>query len=234
MFGHNRDHHDHDSHHDGQHDHDHDSHDPLPERFATDVPAQVAGMLSAVGCVVLLGGIVAGMTTLGYRWGVEAGREDLTLGGLIVGGIVLLFAFFVGGWSAGRMTRFNGSGTGLMSAVWFLFVLALVAAVGAWIDESYNFLDEARLPDWFDPDEQTIAAWVSSIGLAILGLGAAMIGGRIGKRYHLRADVALHHGDDDADREAIDLRDEDDTRVRRVDDRDDRDDRVGEPATTTS
>jgi hypothetical protein len=95
-----------------------------------------------------------------------------------------------------------------MSAVWFLFVLALVAAVGAWIDESYNFLADANLPDWFDPDERTVAAWVSAIGLAFLSLVAATIGGRIGQRHHVRAAEAIATYDERDRYDEHDLRDE--------------------------
>lgn len=180
------------------------------ERFGgADVGAQFGGGVAAIGATVLLAGFVTAATNLGYQLGIESDAEDVTVGGIIAGGVVLFFALLAGGWVAGRMSRYDGPRNGFFAGVWFLVVLGIVTATGAWIDESYDFLDEVRLPDWLQ-DNLTTAAIVSAVVLAAVCLFASTLGGSIGARYHRNPDALLlsHRGTYDRDRTVVRRRDD--------------------------
>jgi hypothetical protein len=155
-----------------------------------DVPATLAGMLCALGLTVLLAGLAAGIGDVGYQRGVRGQDDELSVAGLIGGLVVLLIAFLVGGWVAGRMARYDGARNGLMTAVWFLVLAALVSLLGAWRDE-YDFFDRVDLPQWFSDNARGVAAVVSGLVALVVMLLAGLIGGILGARYHRRADDAL-------------------------------------------
>lgn len=157
-----------------------------------DLPAAFAGMLAALGLTVLLAGIAGAAGSVGYRNGADS--SDLSMGGLITGLAVLLVAFLVGGWVAGRMARYDGVLNGLTCAVLFLALMAGLAGVGNWLDDRYDFFDEVRLPQWFTSPDTTAAAISAAVGIAVV-LCAAALGGARGARYHRKADQVIVTGD---------------------------------------
>ena len=163
-----------------------------------DVPASMCGMLVAVGMLVLLAGIVsAAIGTIAFQDGVTVAEgQDVTLAGLIGGGIVLFLSFLIGGWAAGRMSRYSGALNGLMTAVWFLLIAVILAALGAWVSSELNLFDDlqvasARLPDWFNQDTMTLGATISAVAFVIAMLIGGLLGGLWGERLHRRADRVL-------------------------------------------
>ena len=158
-----------------------------------DIPATLAGALAALGTAVLLAGILAGAGTFGYQMGVDDAAEKLTVGGLIGGLITLLVAFLVGGWVAGRVARYDGGRNGLLTALWFLLLAAGAAALGAWAGEEYNVFRNVNLPQWFDADALTGTAIATGLLALAVMFGAGWIGGRLGERYHRRADSLVAH-----------------------------------------
>ncbi len=126
-----------------------------------DVPATLAGTLTAVGTTVLVAGLLAGAGTVGYQMGLQD-RDELTVGGLIAGLLALLLGFPVGGWVAGRMARYDGGGNGVMAAVRFLLLGAASAALGAWLGQCYNVFDRL-LPQWFWSEAATAIAVATGI-----------------------------------------------------------------------
>ncbi len=158
-----------------------------------DIPATLAGALAATGTAALLAGVLAGAGTVGYQMGRDNATEELTTGGLIGGLATLFVAFLVGGWVAGRLARYDGGGNGLLTAVWFVLLAAGTAALGAWAGEKYDVFRNVNLPQWFDSDALTGAAIATgALALAVMLL-AAWTGGRLGERYHRRADSLLAH-----------------------------------------
>ncbi len=153
-----------------------------------DVPATLAGALAALGTAVILAGVLAGAGTVGYQMGVDDAAEKLTAGGLIGGLVTLLMAFLVGGWVAGRVARYDGGRNGLLTAPWFVLFAAGAAALGAWAGDKYNVFRNVNLPQWFDGDALTGAAIVTGLLALAVMLGAGWVGGRLGERYHRRAD----------------------------------------------
>ncbi|HEX9991979.1 MAG TPA: hypothetical protein VGB14_03540 [Acidimicrobiales bacterium] len=152
--------------------------------------ATVAGLLAALGTMVLLGGLAGAAGTVGYQLG-EADEGDLSLGGLVAGIVVLLVAFFVGGWVAGRVARYDGGRNGLVTALLFVLLAAGLAALGAWLGEKYDVLANVDLPQWFSGDRTGIAAIVSAVAGAVAALAAGWFGGKLGERYHRHADALV-------------------------------------------
>jgi hypothetical protein len=165
------------------------------DRFGgLDVPATLAGALAAVALAVLIGGIAgAAVGGFGYQWGVEVDgiEQELSIGGMVAGVVVLFVAFLVGGWAAGRMARYDGGKNGLMTAVWVLILAAALGALGAWAGSEYDVFANVDLPQWFSGDAMTGAAIASGVGSAVAMLAGGFLGGRLGESYHRRADAAM-------------------------------------------
>ena len=164
--------------------------DEARRRFGgIDIPATLAGLLAALGATVLFAGLLGGAGSIGYQRGADA--DDLSIGGLVAGMLVLLMSFLIGGWVAGRMARYDGARNGFVTALWFVLLAAAVSALGAWAGDRYDFFDDVRLPQWFsDSSGPAIASAVAGIVLMLL---AATVGGIVGARYHRKADALIAH-----------------------------------------
>jgi hypothetical protein len=156
-----------------------------------DLGAAIAGLLSAVGLATLLGGIAGAIGTIGYQLDVQRDRETLSAGGFIAGLVVLVVAFLVGGWVAGRSARYDGGRNGFASSVLFLVLSAGLAAVGAWFGEQYDVLNRFQLPQWFNDQSWTALAIVSAVVGVVVMLTAGWFGGIMGSWYHRRVDNYL-------------------------------------------
>ena len=155
-----------------------------------DIPASLAGMVSAVGLAVLLAGLATGVGSVGYQLGVDD-TTRLSAGGLIAGLVVLLLAFLFGGWVAGRMARYDGGRNGLLSAIWFLVLAAGLSVLGTWLGDKYNFLANVNLPNWFSRDAFTGRALLTGLIALLVMLIAAWLGGILGARYHRQVDKVV-------------------------------------------
>ena len=153
--------------------------------------ATLAGLLAAVGTLVLLGSLVGAAGSIGYQ--LNDGGEDPSIGALAAGAVVLLVSFFTGGWVAGRVARYDGGRNGFLTALWFLALAAALAGLGAWLGEKYNVFRDLNLPQWFSADDLGTKAVISGIVGALLALGAGWLGGKVGDRYHRRADSLVAH-----------------------------------------
>lgn len=156
-----------------------------------DVPATLGGTVAALGTLVVLSGIAAGAGTIGYQSGLDD-TGDLPLGGFVAGLAVLFLAFLVGGWVAGRMARYDGGRNGLVSALWFVLLIAGLGALGAWAgdryDDEFNDLD---LPRWFEDNARTTTALITGLVAVVVALLAGFLGGTLGGRYHRKADEVI-------------------------------------------
>ena len=156
-----------------------------------DIPATLAGMLAALGTAVLLGGLLSGAGAFGYQLGLKDAATKLSLGGLIGGLVTLFLAFLIGGWVAGRVARYNGGINGLLTALWFVLLAAATAALGAWAGDKYDVFSNVNLPQWFSRNARGAAAILSGLVALAVMLGAGWLGGRLGERYHRRADSVV-------------------------------------------
>lgn len=153
------------------------------------------GWLVAIALVVLLGGIVGAIATaVGQNTGTtiddlanDAGTTGLV--GAIALVVVMVIGYYAGGYVAGRMSRFDGARQG--AAVWLLgVIITVVAAVVGWIFGSeYDVMQRVNLPNIDLPDNTvTLGGLVTAAVVIVATLFAAMVGGRLGQRYHTKVD----------------------------------------------
>jgi hypothetical protein len=160
----------------------------------TNLGAAFFGWLVAVGMATILTALVAAAgTAIGLTKGAPSAKNADTIG--IVGGALLVailaLAYFCGGYVAGRMSRFDGGRQGFATWLMGLLVTLLIAGAGAVFGSKYNVFEQLNLPR-IPVDEGTLATG-GAIALAAIVLGtlvAAIVGGKTGRRYHLRVDRA--------------------------------------------
>jgi len=162
-----------------------------------DIVASLLGMLTALGTMVFLGALfAAGAANVDLQLNLltDGALNDVEIVGAIAAAGVIFVAFLLGGIAAGRISRYDGGLNGMGAALWFLLVLAVFAALGAWVGEEYNAFAAANLPNWvaqIDVDDVTGAAIVMSIVSVVLMFLGGYLGGRIGESYHRRVDAAI-------------------------------------------
>jgi ABC-type transport system involved in cytochrome c biogenesis permease subunit len=164
------------------------------DRFGgIDLPASLVGMLTAIAVLILLGGIVgAAIGAIGYQTGLSGSNvEDISLTSLIGGLVVLAIAYLVGGWTAGRIARYDGARNGVMTAVWTIVLAGALSALAAWFGSEYDVFANVQLPQWFDRDALTSTALASGLAAVATMLVAGLLGGLWGTRYHRLADQTL-------------------------------------------
>jgi len=154
------------------------------------------GWVTAMGMVALLGALLAAAAAaLGL---VNPGTVP-AMG--VIGAIVLLAIIFVGyycgGYVAGRMARFAGARQGVAVWLWTLFV-AVVGAVIATVTGVVTGprIDElVRLPLNLGPMNGggVLSAGTAAlaVGVLVVTLVGAVVGGLAGMRYHRRVDRDL-------------------------------------------
>ena len=152
------------------------------------------GWLVAVGIAAILtafisaAGAAIGLTDISSS---EAKKNAATIGigGAIALLIVLLLAYYAGGYVAGRMSRFDGGRQGFGAWLIGVIITVLFGAAGAILGSRYNVLSALNLPRI--PVQEGTLATGAAITLAAIVLGtliAAVLGGRIGRRYHRKVD----------------------------------------------
>ena len=155
------------------------------------------GWLVAVGVATLLtsllvaAGAAVGLTVTDAENQATTNTEEIGLGGGIALVIVLMIAYYAGGYVAGRMSRFDGGRQGLGTWLIGLIVTIALALAAVVLGDEYNVLEQLNLPS-LPVGEQTLATG-GLIALAAIVLGtlfAAMSGGKVGERYHKRVDRA--------------------------------------------
>ncbi|HZI91864.1 MAG TPA: hypothetical protein VFD31_09620 [Thermoleophilaceae bacterium] len=162
----------------------------------TNVGTAFFGWLVAVGMAAILTGILSaagaaiGLTEVS---GSEASSNAGTIS--IVGGVILLLilmlAYYSGGYVSGRMSRFDGGRQG--AAVWVIgllvtIALAILAAIGG---SEYNVLSRFELPRIpIDEGDLTTGGIIALAAVVVGTLLAAMLGGKAGERYHRKVDRA--------------------------------------------
>ena len=156
------------------------------------------GWLSANGLAVILVALLsAAGVAIGLTQGVpstdEAVQQADTIG--IAGGIALLvvlfLAYLAGGYVAGRMARFDGVKQGI--AVWVISLLVVIAlaVLGLVLGSQYNVLQSLNLPRIpIGEGTATTAGIIALVAVLIVTLAGAIVGGRLGERYHRTIDRA--------------------------------------------
>ncbi len=170
------------------------------ERFGgTNVGAAFFGWLVATGMLIILLGIVGAIATavgasndISFSQAISDAEAEPDSYGILAGItllVILMIAYYAGGYVAGRMSRYDGSRQG--SAVWLIGVLLTIAAsvLGALAGRQYDVLDRVDLPTVsYSTDNLTVAGAIAAFLVLALTLVAAMAGGRTGRHYHDKVD----------------------------------------------
>jgi hypothetical protein len=155
---------------------------------ATGTAAILTGVLAATGAALGLGVVVQDP-------GAPAGDAPLdaeTVGWIGAGAllVILLLAYYCGGYVAGRMARFNGVRQGFAVWVWALVIAIVVALVSVVLGSQYDILGRLnafpRIP--VSEGVLTIAGIITAVVVAVASLGGAILGGVAGTRFHRRVD----------------------------------------------
>lgn len=166
------------------------------EKFGgVNLGADFFGWLVAIALTVLLAGIVGAIAAaVGASLNVDQTDAERQAGSFglataIALLVTLMIAYYAGGYVAGRMSRFDGAKQGV--GVWLigLLVTLIVVGLGAVFGSQYNVLQRVKVPSMPIPTET--ATWGGIIALAAILLGtllAAVVGGKVGQRYHTKVD----------------------------------------------
>jgi hypothetical protein len=121
----------------------------------------------------------------------QAGAAAITAAALVV--LVLSLAFYIGGYVAGRLARFDGARQGF--GVWMISLLfiALAVATGAFLNSQYDLVGRVNRPDVpLSNDNLLTGGLIIAAALLMLPLLAALLGGKTGQRYHDKIDALLN------------------------------------------
>jgi len=160
------------------------------------VGAGFFGWLAATGMAVILAALVAVVAAaLGMSQNLTA--ADATSGNVatagLIGGITLLVivlvAYYCGGYVAGRMARFNGLKQGLAVWLWAVIVSVVLGVLGAVAGSKYNVMDQITMPNLgVSTDRFTWTGVLALVVVAVVALLGAILGGLAGMRFHRRVD----------------------------------------------
>lgn len=154
------------------------------------------GWLVATGLAVLLiailgaAGAAIGLTELSETEANDsAGTISIVGGALLIA--VLAAAYYAGGYVAGRLSRFDGARQGLGAWLFGLVVTILLAVAGAVLGSEYNILERLDLPRIPIDEGSLSTGGLIALGAILLAtLIAAILGGKVGERYHRKVDRA--------------------------------------------
>lgn len=157
------------------------------------------GWLTAIGTAVLLsalatalGAAVSAVTGTDVAAGATEDPETAGIVGVIALLVILLVAYYCGGYVAGRMARFNGLKQGIAVWVWAVVIAIVVALLGVIAGDQFNILAQIQsfpqIP--IDPAELTTPAIIAAVVAAIVALIGAILGGLAGMRFHRKVDKA--------------------------------------------
>ena len=154
--------------------------------------ASFFGWLVAVGVAALLTSLlVAAGAAIGLTESdvTTSDTEELSLAGGIALLVVVMLAYYAGGYVAGRMSRFDGGRQGMATWAIGLIVTVALAVAAVVLGDEYNVLEQLNLPALPVGDETLATGGLIALAAIVVGsLLAAMTGGKLGERYHKKVD----------------------------------------------
>jgi hypothetical protein len=154
--------------------------------------ASFFGWLVAVGVAALLTSLlVAAGAAIGLTESdvTTSDAEELSLAGGIALLVVVMLAYYAGGYVAGRMSRFDGGRQGMATWAIGLIVTVALAVAAAVLGDEYNLLEQLNLPALPVGDETLATGGLIALAaIAVGSLLAAITGGKLGERYHKKVD----------------------------------------------
>jgi len=162
------------------------------------IGASFFGWIVAIGIAVLLTSSIGAVgASVGFSGNLSQSAAERQAGSIGIAAavvllLVLVIGYYTGGYVAGRMSRFDGGRQGTMVWVIGLLVTIVAIALGAVFGSQYNILDRVSLPRLpINIGQFGWGALVTGIAVIVLTLLAAVIGGKVGHRYHDRVDRAV-------------------------------------------
>ena len=151
------------------------------------------GWLTATGTAVgLPGSADLGRAVSQAADTATANAATIGVAGAVAVLVVLLVAYFCGGYVAGRMARFDGVKQGFAVWAWAVVIAVVVAVLAAVAGGEYDVLGRLnsfpRIP--VDSGSLTAGAVVTVVAAAVVALVGAVLGGLAGMRFHRRVDRA--------------------------------------------
>lgn len=158
------------------------------------------GWLCAVGIAVLLTALVAATgaalglgATNGGQNAAKVTKQNagaIGLGGAIALVVIMLIAYYCGGYVAGRMARFNGLRQGFAVWVWAIVIAIVVGIIAAIAGSQFNILETLngfpRIP--INEGSLSTIGIITAILAVVASLVGALFGGMAGMRFHRRVD----------------------------------------------
>jgi hypothetical protein len=172
----------------------------LPERTVPDSAAEPKrrfggirwgsaffGWVTAVGTALLLSAV--GAVALGMA--MPTGAPALGVAGAVVLLVVLLVAYYCGGYVAGRMARFTGAKQGVAVWLWALPVAVILAVAGSVAGVRFDAIAGGlpRIP--VVTDALTTGGVALGVGALVASFLGAVLGGMAGMRYNRKVDRDL-------------------------------------------
>ena len=158
------------------------------------------GWLTATGTAVILTALLAAIAAaVGYNMNPPAPTapgvtpvQTIGIVGAVVTLLVVLIAFYCGGYVAGRMARFNGLKQGLGVWLWAIIIAIVLGVLGLIAGSRLNLAPTLnslpRIP--VSSSDLTTGGILTAVAIAVVSLVGALLGGLGGMRFHRRVDRA--------------------------------------------
>ncbi|MGW6172647.1 hypothetical protein ACWF5H_04040 [Arthrobacter sp. NPDC055138] len=166
------------------------------------------GWLTAAGLVVLITSVVVGVAAaFGMATAAEvrgwmdnitqsSGAAAITAG--ITLAVIVLLAYFGGGYVAGRMARFDGVRQGLAVWLWGIVMSVLAGLIGLAAGGLGVLTGPAPVPVVERPVQELTFPGLIALAIVLLAsLAGALLGGATGMRYHRAVDRSGFVPDED-------------------------------------
>jgi hypothetical protein len=102
--------------------------------------------------------------------------------------LVLAIAYYAGGYVAGRLSRFDGMRQGFVTWLIGVIVTLILGGAGAALGAKYNVLQQMNLPHLPVGSSFTTGGLIATTLAFLVTLAAAILGGKVGERYHRKID----------------------------------------------
>lgn len=145
--------------------------------------------------VVLLGIVGAIVGAVGFQLhapvpkigsSITGTTQKLGVGALIGSLVATFVAYLIGGYTAGRLARFEGRKNGIGVVLWTIVVGIILGILGAILGTKFDVAKQLHLH--VDTGTLTTTGLISLAVTLIVMLIAAILGGALGEQYHRRID----------------------------------------------
>jgi hypothetical protein len=146
-----------------------------------------AGTLVLDTVVMLLGVIVTGALIA------VAVDSDIQLWQAVTAAAVVFFlGAFAGGWTAGRVARYDGVINGIAASLTFVLLTAITGGLIFWFVAANDLVVAVEGTDAFQTLTETefggIEGWIYGLGALVALVAGGALGGWLGESYHRKAD----------------------------------------------